>query len=239
MQIYNYDTSGVYIGAHTLDDSDRDPLNPSEFLIPADCTTVAPPPMLENDGALWGGSEWQIKPDYRGTKYWLNDVEHVMTELGDLPTGARIHKPTTVLAQELETAKKSALSQIEAKADAYQIRFLEANSSQREGRFAQNLLAAKRLIANQYTDDSTDQFLKLADNTSIRLQAEQKSMTTEDFAKWIVEWEPKIVLIAGTVEAFLVKSRLALQHLTSIEQIEPFLSEIATQAEAKFAELTR
>lgn len=239
MQVYYYNSAGIYTHSSQLDDTDRDPLNNSEFLIPANCTSIAPPSLRANEVTLWVDGEWVIKPDNRGIRYWIDDTEHVMTALGELPTGATLDKPASVVAKELVTAKTSALIQIEAKADAYQIRFLGANSSQREGRFAQNLAAAKRLIANQYADDSADQALKLADNTSMRLQAAQKGMIAEDFAEWIVEWEPKIVLIAGAIEAFLVESRLALQRLTSIEQIDPFLSEIATQAEAKFAELTR
>lgn len=145
-------------------------------------------------------------------------------------------KPTAeTLINQLSSAKQAAQATIEAKADAYQTKFLGANSPQREARFAQNLAAAKRVV----TDAGTPE-----DIQSMALQAQAKAAETGEtpktaleFAAWIAAWEGKTTLIAGAIEAFLVQSRAGLNALTDIAQIEPYLAQIAMQAEAKFAEL--
>ncbi len=247
MQIYNYDVDGVYAGIHTLDDSDRDPLNPDDFLVPAGCTVIAPPELIKNQVALWTGSDWRIEADYRGTKYWLHSTEHVMTDLGDLPTGASFEKPPSVIAQELSSAKFHALKKIEASADEYQRRFLGVNSADRQARFAQNLSAAQRVLADNYNpSDDSQQQLKQADIFAMQLQADaqnakpdaQTQMTANDFAKWVVEWLPKSVIISAYIDFFLVTSRVDLDALNNLNEIEPFLAKIAAKAEAKFTELT-
>jgi hypothetical protein len=136
---------------------------------------------------------------------------------------------------ELSAAKAAALKKIEASADEYQQRFLGANSPQREARFAQNLAAAKRVVADNGTPE---------DLQSMALQAQAKAAETGEnpksaleFAQWIAAWEGKTTLIAGAIEAFLVQSRSGLNALTELAQIEPYLSQIVAQAEAKFAEL--
>ena len=136
---------------------------------------------------------------------------------------------------ELYVAKAVALKKIEAVADSYQIRFLGANSPPREARFAQNLAAAKRVAAGVGTPE---------DIQSMTLQSEAKAAETGEapksaveFADWIAAWEGKTTLIAGAIEAFLVQSRTVLNALSDVSQIEPFLTQIAEQAEAKFAEL--
>lgn len=135
----------------------------------------------------------------------------------------------------LSAAKSAALQKIEAVADEYQSRFLGANSPQRESRFSQNLSAAKRIVSGVGTPE---------DLQSMEMQAAAKAAETgetpkaaTEFAAWIAAWEGKTTLIAGAIEAFLVQSRIGLNALSDISHIEPFLADIAAQAEAKFAEL--
>ena len=66
----------------------------------------------------------------------------------------------------------------------------------------------------------------------------QTQMTANDFAKWVVEWLPKSVIISAYIENFLVTSRVDLDALNNLNEIEPFLAKIAAKAEAKFTELT-
>ena len=135
----------------------------------------------------------------------------------------------------LSDAKAAALRKIETVADDYQRHFIGANSPDRQARFAQNLAAAKRVAAGVGTPE---------DIQSMTLQSEAKAAETGEtpksaveFADWIAAWEGKTTLIAGAIEAFLVQSRTVLNALSDVSQIEPFLTQIAEQAETKFAEL--
>lgn len=118
MQIYNYDQRGFYTSTHTLDDSDRDPLNPDEYLIPANSTTIAPPALDEHQSAVWDGGQWIVMADYRGTHYWFNNVESVMQVLGDLPINAVLEKPQSVIDAEFADYKAKKRDEINSIRDA-------------------------------------------------------------------------------------------------------------------------
>ena len=60
--VYGFDYStGRFTGPVYLTDSDRSPLEPDVFLVPGNCTEVAPP---DFDGVLqapvWTGAAWQL-----------------------------------------------------------------------------------------------------------------------------------------------------------------------------------
>jgi hypothetical protein len=58
MQVYQYDVAGIYIGTEVADPS---PLETGKYLIPARCTTVAPPDEIpEGKAARWNGAAWSI-----------------------------------------------------------------------------------------------------------------------------------------------------------------------------------
>ena len=168
------------------------------------------------------------------------DINNVsVLETDDLYTYPIMLKDDVIerdIIKDLSSAKDYALKKIESDADKYQQRFLGVNSADRQARFAQNLAAAKRITAGTGTPE---------DIQSLTLQAAAKAAetgetpkTATEFAAWIAAWEGKTVLIAGAIESFLVQSRTGLNALSDVSQIEPFLAEIAAQAEAKFYELT-
>lgn len=59
MKIYNYSQqNGVFTGSEQADES---PLEPGEFLIPSNATSIAPPVAPEGMQAVWDGSDWTLQ----------------------------------------------------------------------------------------------------------------------------------------------------------------------------------
>lgn len=77
MKVYHYDKDNLYYKTTELDDSDKDPLNPSEFLIPAKCTTTSIPEIeLKPFHKLqWDGSKWNEIIDYRDMEYFDKETK--------------------------------------------------------------------------------------------------------------------------------------------------------------------
>jgi len=93
MQIYHYHrTTSEYLGETKARVS---PLDPQNYLIPACSTEFPPPSTKEHEVAVFEGSTWTIKPDYRGQWYdGRNPV--IVSEIGPLPDGyTKNQKPLT------------------------------------------------------------------------------------------------------------------------------------------------
>ena len=58
MNVYQTDLDGVYVGDTT---ADQDPLDSTNWLIPAGCVETAPPTMTDSQFATWNGTEWVVK----------------------------------------------------------------------------------------------------------------------------------------------------------------------------------
>lgn len=59
--VYSVDRLGHYLGTIGLGDSDRSPLEPDVYLVPANCVETAPPVPGENQFAVWNGTAWIIE----------------------------------------------------------------------------------------------------------------------------------------------------------------------------------
>ena len=55
MKVYQTDPQGYFVGVTT---ADADPLNPTEWLIPAGCVIEAPHDALDGSMVKWDGSQW-------------------------------------------------------------------------------------------------------------------------------------------------------------------------------------
>lgn len=62
MIVYQCDASGFLVSSIELNDSDRDPLNPSAFLIPGGCVPDGPPEAPSGFRARWDGASWGVEP---------------------------------------------------------------------------------------------------------------------------------------------------------------------------------
>ena len=94
----------------------EDPLNPIEFILPADCTEKEPPSYSEGEIPIWNGKRWGVKKDYRGkTVYSADGSTMTVTEPGNLPKGYTLEpqKPKVTL----EEAKASKLKEINDSCD--------------------------------------------------------------------------------------------------------------------------
>lgn len=58
MNVYQTDSNGVYVGATT---ADKDPLDSTNWLIPAGCVETAPPTVTDSQLAKWDGSKWSVE----------------------------------------------------------------------------------------------------------------------------------------------------------------------------------
>ena len=58
MNVYQTDINGVYVG-NTV--ADQDPLDSTNWLIPAGCVKTAPPTITDKQFAKWDGSGWCVE----------------------------------------------------------------------------------------------------------------------------------------------------------------------------------
>lgn len=116
MIVYKYDAkTGVYAGNVQAQESPREP---GVYLIPAMATEVMPPLTDKNECAVCENGKWTVKPNFRGTKYWLPDgSEHSITEINVVPPAdALFEKP--IIPATFEDAKASKLSEINGACDS-------------------------------------------------------------------------------------------------------------------------
>lgn len=58
--VYAYDATGLLIGAHTLDYTDRSPIS-ERWQIPAGMTEIAPLTAKDGNNIVWKGSTWEYQ----------------------------------------------------------------------------------------------------------------------------------------------------------------------------------
>ena len=58
MNVYQTDLNGVYVGTTT---ADQDPLDSTNWLIPARCVQTAPPTITDSQLAKWDGAKWDVE----------------------------------------------------------------------------------------------------------------------------------------------------------------------------------
>ena len=111
MIVYKYDEkTGVYASNVQAQESPREP---GVYLIPAMATDVMPPATGKNECPVWENGKWTVKPNFRGTKYWLPDgSEHSITEINVVPPAdALFEKP--IIPPTFEEAKAAKLAELD------------------------------------------------------------------------------------------------------------------------------
>ena len=58
MNVYQTDLNGVFVGTTT---ADKDPLDSTNWLIPAGCVKTAPPTITDKQFAKWDGAKWSVE----------------------------------------------------------------------------------------------------------------------------------------------------------------------------------
>jgi len=58
MNVYQTDIEGVFVGTTT---ADQDPLDSTNWLIPAGCVETEPPTVDDSQFAKWDGSDWVVE----------------------------------------------------------------------------------------------------------------------------------------------------------------------------------
>ena len=58
MNVYQTDIDGIFVGTTT---ADQDPLDSTNWLIPAGCVETAPPTITDSQLAKWDGAKWSVE----------------------------------------------------------------------------------------------------------------------------------------------------------------------------------
>lgn len=58
MNVYQTDLNGVFVGTTV---ADKDPLDSTNWLIPAGCVETAPPTIADSQLTKWDGSKWVVE----------------------------------------------------------------------------------------------------------------------------------------------------------------------------------
>ncbi|MDA9159572.1 phage tail assembly chaperone [Rhodobacteraceae bacterium] len=58
MNVYQTDIDGIFVGTTT---ADQDPLDSTNWLIPAGCVETAPPTITDKQLAKWDGADWVVQ----------------------------------------------------------------------------------------------------------------------------------------------------------------------------------
>jgi hypothetical protein len=88
VKIYNYHPNTKEFVGESV--ADQDPLDVTNWLIPANAVTSQPPVTGNREAAIFneGLRAWEIKPDYRGVAVWdANGNSDTITTIGALPAG--------------------------------------------------------------------------------------------------------------------------------------------------------
>lgn len=117
--VYKYDDNKYYVGTQNSYES---PLEKGVYLLPANCTEIAPPTPQDNVAYVFSGTEWESKADYRGKTYWLStakygDVGTEVKDLGELPSGATLTEPE----QTLDEVKSQKLTELKSARDRQEV----------------------------------------------------------------------------------------------------------------------
>lgn len=84
--IYNYEqNTGMFLSSS---EAIEDPLNPGEFIIPANATLIAPPVPGSRQTAVWVEDSWVLQPDWRNVPlYFLSTAAQTeITEVNVTPS---------------------------------------------------------------------------------------------------------------------------------------------------------
>lgn len=62
MIVYSFEKTGLFSGEIQLDESDKSPLEPEVYLIPAGCTDIEPPNGVAGFDLIFDGTDWCLLP---------------------------------------------------------------------------------------------------------------------------------------------------------------------------------
>ena len=62
MIVYSFEKTGLFSGEIQLDESDKSPLEPGVYLIPAGCTDIEPPNGVDGFDLIFDGTDWRLSP---------------------------------------------------------------------------------------------------------------------------------------------------------------------------------
>lgn len=97
MQIYNYHpNTGEFLKESTasIDPLESKLAGTPIYMLPAFATFIKPPDFTENEVPVWISGAWALKPDFRGTKYYIGSDKIVIKEIGEtVPAGTTLDPP--------------------------------------------------------------------------------------------------------------------------------------------------
>lgn len=215
---YSYDEDFYYISEIEYQ---ADPFNEAKtYLIAANSTPIKPPELKKNQCAKYDLNlrKWQILPDFKGVKYWLDGKELIFTKKGEpLPEKAQLKKPAPTPEQALQIAI-NALEQINSAV---------INKAKLELSYSENLVA----LAENY--NSLNSELK-AEAKKVFLKIAKNAQETEaQIIARILEHKQKLLVKKSELDALKIansakiKADISKAHLIILEhakQLTPIYS---------------
>ena len=201
-QIHSYDAeTGEYVGARA---ARPNPRRPSEPIVPALATLIAPPAAGAHEAAVFdpAAGAWSLVPDWRGTAWWEADsTQHLIEALGDVPPeGAVLDAPPAPDHRHDGTGWVPDIAVQGARAHAAALRDAQAQVARITGRYPSAEVFSwplQAVEARTVLDGGT-----VADDAMIARRAALKSRTLADEAtrvRALADAFEGITLLAGVV----------------------------------------
>lgn len=139
--------------------ADESPLEPGVPLVPANATTLKPPPIGDRQVAIFQGGAWAATADYRGVTYWLDGVPVLIEEIGISPPAESTPEP---LPPTLPALKAALIAGVDDMIGSIYYRFTRF-----ETEYLQREAAARTFRAAGYTGDAGVWVTAFASNAGI------------------------------------------------------------------------
>ena len=237
MKIYNYHpTTKEYLSTTEAYPS---PLEPENYLIPANSTTIAPPAAKEKEAAVFTTVEWNIAPDYRGETTYrkIDQMLGEVSELGVISEEYTTQPPESPLQHwdeasqswqyDFETYKKSKHQSVIAYADSIRVNLSSNASASRLASWNEKAMRASRVVVGNGTEADFKQL-----NTEALLR--NKGETAEVLAARQVSLSDQLSIAVASVDGMETQALDNIEKSQNIEELTVALKTLEAQAEEMF-----
>jgi hypothetical protein len=218
--IHNFDAeTGAFLSTikARLDPLDRKPM------VPANATLIAPPEAGANEVAVWAEGAWAIKPDQRGTEYWLADGSHyTITAIGEEPPEDALDAAPPIPRAD---QRKAALSRVDEEHANYLVTLTGGATVAERDTWKVKEEAARAFEADTATPGQT---------AMLTAEAQGVGITKAELAATIIAKADAFLALIGVAAGLRAKGRAAIMAAT--DDAVP-LDQVEAEIEAVFAQL--
>ncbi len=187
-----------------------------------------PPEPWDHVWPRWDGTTWELVPDHRkrdydrvqaATDYWLpgdrwDSPARTMAEIGPLPDGAMLTAPERDPMEALAAAQESALSRIDAMAEAERAKYITPGSGQA-------LVYQRKLVeAGAALSGDAGPFPHLEAEIGVT------APTLEAVARSILSMEENWVQISAALEGVRLTTKVLVRNSTNVDGIKQVMDSL-------------